>query len=158
MVGGAGRLFKPLPVTPTAKGKGNSTDDWDSSAGSPLSDDPYPKPGYHKRTTSSKKNKSPFEVAAKRAERPEAHDSDSTSDFEIPLGKPKSIGSAKIGVRKVSSAKREKEKMMAKKGLGGMMGMNDDDLSDSLEKTPSKKQKTGRNNSVVREAAIEIDD
>lgn len=155
-VGGAGRLFKPLPITPKGKDKSFGADDSDSSAGSPLSDDPYPKRS-DKRTASAKKNKSPFEVAARKAERNKHLDSDSTSDFEIPLGKPKSIGSAKLGLRKISSAKSEK-KMIPKKGSGGMMDSEDDDVySEDREDTPSKKQKTVGKDGAVQAAAIELD-
>jgi hypothetical protein len=159
VVGGAARLFKPLPVTPKRKGQGNGADDSDSSAGSPLSDDPHPKRGYHKRTASAKKIKSPFEVVAKMSERNRALDSDSTSDFEIPLGKPKSVGSSKVGVRKISSAKSEKEKITPKKGFGGMLDVDDDDAySEDLEQTPSKKQKIGRNDYAGQQDVFEIDD
>ena len=83
--------------------------------------------------------KSPFELAAREAERKKPHaDSESTSDFDIPLR------CSKFGIRKVSSAKSQREKTMPKKNGGDMMDIDDDDddreYSEDQE-TPSKKQK-----------------
>lgn len=153
-LGGASRLFKSV----TPKGKSYTpADDSDSSAGSPLSSDPYPK-----RTPSSKKNNttktpiSPFEVAARAAERKHTYfDSESTSDFEIPINKPKST------IRKVSSAKSQMEKTTtSKKGLGDLMDVGgmyaeydkDEDMGED-EETPSKKQKTDGNSNAGPNAA-----
>jgi hypothetical protein len=159
-IGGAGRLFSSVTVTP--KGKGYADDDSESSAGSPLTDDSYPNRPYSKRSVSAKKNKtptSPFEIAAKKAERKRTYfDSESTSDFEISIGKPKST------VRKVSSAKSEKEKVPPMKCSGDMMDVEgtcaayetDGDMWEGKKETPTKKQNTVSSGGVTPKAALEF--
>ena len=81
--------------------------------------------------------KSPFELAAREAESKKSYvDSESPSDFEIPLHYPT------IGIRKVSSAKSQKDMITPKKASGGMMDVVDDDVFAEEQETPSKKEKT----------------
>lgn len=155
-VGGAGRLFKMV----TPRGKGHATaDNSDSSAGSPISTENHPK-----RAASFKKDKksttptptSPFEVAARKAEHKHvSYDSDSTSDFEIAL--PKST------VRKVGSARSQKEKVTRKKAAGGkdaeVMGTEhgSDGIWEDKDETPSKKQKVSTNRCSPPRSTIQLD-
>jgi hypothetical protein len=156
-VGGAGRIFKPLPVTP--KGKGYGKDDNSSAGSPPPSDDSYTiRRFYPKRTASAKSTKkdktaSPFEVAARKAESKQPYsDSQSTSDFEIPVTKPK------FAIRRVSSAKNKKEKITPRKVSDMVDVDNDDEYSEEQEQTPSKKQKTdGRTGGSGQGGPIQID-
>jgi len=154
-IGGAGRLFKPIPTTP----RKTYTDD-ESSAGSPLpSDESYTAKSHKCKSQSGKKNTaSPFEIAARKAEKQHSYvDSDSTSDFDLPV-----VGNSKSGlsgIRKVGSAESRKEKGSGRyNGESGKTGVENGDPFDEPyldeDNTPTKKRKTSGRGSAV---AIELD-